>query len=91
MSTNNDLLVINVLPEVYYNDCHIKGSFNAPLKKLVDLAQSWDRSQKIVLYCALDECDAGEKGCILLHCMGFNDVRDYRGGIKEWVPAWLPY
>lgn len=90
MSGNSKLLVINVLPQKYYDDCHIKGSISAPLKELVERAQIWDRSQKIVAYCALDECDAGEKGCIVLTCMGFTNVVDYRGGIKEWYQLNYP-
>lgn len=88
--SSNTLLVVNVLPEYYHNDCHIDGSINAPLRELVWQAQSWDRSQKIVVYCALDECDAGEKGCILLTLMGFANVFDYQGGIKEWFQLGYP-
>ncbi len=87
-STN--LLVVNVLTANYYHDCHIKSSINAPLPKLVDIAQNWDKKSKIVVYCAFDECDAGEKGTILLSCMGFKDVADYRGGIKEWFQLGYP-
>lgn len=90
MSNNQNLLVINVLTEKYYKDCHITGSINVPLKEIVDRARSWDHAQKIVVYCALDECDAGEKGCILLGCMGFTNVIDYRGGIKEWYQLGYP-
>ena len=87
---NNDLLVINVLPEHYYHDCHITGSINAPLTTLIKQAKQWDPCQKIVLYCALKECDAGQKGCILLKCMGFINVIDYKGGIKEWYQLGYP-
>lgn len=90
MSTSSKLLVINVLPEYYHNDCHITGSINVPLPELVGSSNSWDRSQKIVLYCALTACDAGEKGCILLHRMGFTNVIDYKGGIKEWYQLGYP-
>ena len=90
LSTPSNTLVINVLPERYHNDCHIKGSINVPLPKLVECADSWDRSQKIVTYCALESCDAGEKGCILLKCMGFTNVQDYKGGIKEWFQLNCP-
>ena len=90
MKSDTPMFVINVLPEYYYNDCHIKGSMSAPLKELVEQAQGWDRSQRIVIYCALDECDAGEKGCILLSCMGFTNIADYKGGIKEWYQLEYP-
>ena len=88
-STKN-ILLVNVLSERYYNDCHIVGSINVPLPELVDRAAAWDHSQKIVVYCALDECDAGEKGCILLNCMNFTNVSDYKGGIKEWFQLNYP-
>ena len=90
MNVDNNLMVINVLPEKYYNDCHITGSINAPLPDLVEQTCLWDRSQKIVVYCALEACDAGEKGAILLHCMGFAEVIDYKGGIKEWYQLNYP-
>jgi rhodanese-related sulfurtransferase len=90
MSSNSDMLVINVLTEKYYKDCHIAGSINVPLPALVEHAASWNQSQRIVVYCALDECDAGEKAAILLAQMGFTDVADYKGGIKEWFQLGYP-
>lgn len=90
METNPDLLVINVLSEHWYKDCHITGSINVPLKELIYTVAQWDRNQEIVVYCALDACDAGEKGYILLRCMGFEHIEDYRGGIKEWFQLGYP-
>ncbi len=84
MESDPELSVINVLPQVLHDDCHIKGSINVPLKELVDTAQTWQKDKKIIVYCALAECDAGEKAYILLSCLGFTDVTDYEGGIKEW-------
>ncbi len=85
-----DLFVINVLPTSLYDDCHIVGSASAPLREIVEKAQSWERDRKIVVYCALDECDAGEKAYILLSCMGFTNITDYKGGIKEWFQLDYP-
>jgi rhodanese-related sulfurtransferase len=82
-----DILVINVLSEKWYNDCHIAGSMNVPLDKLIERAQELDKKSKIVVYCALNECDASKKAAILLLCMGFEDVSEYPGGIKEWYQA----
>ncbi len=90
MQAQPNLLVINVLTQNWYQDCHIAGSQNAPLKELPYLADEWDRSQEIVVYCALDECDASEKACVLLACMGFTNVYEYSGGIKEWFNLELP-
>ncbi len=90
MQDDPNLYVMNVLPASLYNDCHITGSINVPLKEMIDTLSSWDRDKKIIVYCALYECDAGEKAYILLSCMGFTDVTDYRGGIKEWYQLGFP-
>lgn len=90
MNSDPDLTVINVLPQVLHNDCHIDGSINVPLKELVEAAHAWPKDKKIVVYCALTECDAGEKAYILLSCLGFTDVTDYEGGIKEWFQLGYP-
>ena len=84
MAENPNLLVINVLSEKWFRDCHIAGSINVPLDKLIYQMEQYDRDQEVVVYCALDECDASEKAYVLLRCMGFDKVIDYRGGIKEW-------
>lgn len=90
MAQNPNLLVINVLSQNWYNDCHIPGSINIPLPEFIYKVGSFDRNQEIVVYCALDACDASEKAYILLHCMGFTSVLDYIGGIKEWFKLGLP-
>lgn len=79
-----DLFIINVLPKALYDDCHIVGSDSVPLRNLVTCAAEWPRDKEIIVYCALDICDAGQKAYILLTCMGFTNVVDYEGGIKEW-------
>ena len=90
MEANPDLCVINVLPPSLHNDCHITGSINVPLKEIVEAMASWDRDKEIIVYCALYECDAGEKAYVLLSCMGFTNVTDYSGGIKEWYQLGYP-
>lgn len=82
--------VINVLPASLYDDCHIVGSESAPLKELVEKAKDWERDRNIIVYCALTECDAGEKAYVLLSVMGFTNVIDYKGGIKEWFQLGYP-
>jgi len=90
LKTDHDTVVINVLPKHLYDDCHIIGSHSVPLKELVCAAQEWPRDRKIIVYCALDVCDAGQKAYILLSCMGFTHVVDYEGGIKEWFQLGYP-
>lgn len=83
-------LVVNVLSEKWYRDCCIADSINMPLDKLIYLVDELDRNREIVVYCALQECDASEKAYVLLRCLGFERVVDYRGGIKEWFVLGYP-
>lgn len=90
MQQDPTLVVVNVLPKNLYDDCHIAGSKSVPLKELVEKADQWEKDQKIIVYCALDICDAGQKAYVLLACMGFTNVIDYEGGIKEWFQLGYP-
>ena len=90
MMDNPHLLVVNVLSDYWYQDCHITGSINVPLKELIYKVQDWDRDQEIVVYCAFNACDAGEKAYVLFRCVGFDAVVDYSGGIKEWFQLGYP-
>lgn len=90
MNTEDDLVVINVLSDRVYTDCHIKGSINVPLHEMIQKTKDWDRNKKIVVYCALEECDASEKAYILLSALDFKNVIEYPGGILEWFNLGYP-
>lgn len=87
---NVDLWVLNVLGRRLHSDCHIPTSINVPLRVLHKELKRWDKNQPIVVYCALDECDASELAYEMLVEAGFSDVRAYEGGIREWYRRGLP-
>jgi len=84
MDESVTLMVINVLPKESYDDCRIKGSLNVPLAELEHASESWDKEQKIVVYCASYTCNASEEAYLLLKKKGFNRIWDYAAGMKEW-------
>lgn len=91
IDTEPTLIVINVLPQEYYTKCHIRGSINVPLEQLQGVAnESWDKHDKIVVYCANYECSASKSAFKLLHKLGFTQVCAYEGGIKEWCQKEYP-
>ncbi len=90
MHENIDLWVVNVLGRSLHCDCHIPGSINVPLRVLHKEMLRWDKDQPIVVYCALDECDASEQAYEMLLDAGFSDVRAYEGGIRDWYLKGLP-
>lgn len=85
LDTLPDMVLINVLNQETYVDCHITGSINIPLKQLLETVASWDKDKEIIVYCAQSSCDASDKAYDLLQEMGFRDIFLYQGGIKEWL------
>ena len=90
MADQDNLLIIDVLSAQSYNQAHIKGAVNIPLQQLEQRAATLDKNRKIVVYCANYQCHASTDAAELLGGLGFKDVSDYKGGIKEWKEAGLP-
>ena len=82
-------LIIDVLSPRSYKKGHIKGAINIPLKQLKKEAAKLDKSAKVVVYCANYQCHASTQAAKLLGKLGFKNVYDYKGGIKEWNEAKL--
>lgn len=84
LDMNPDMILINVLNEETYIDCHITGSINIPLKRLVESVASWEKDKEVVVYCAEVSCDASDKAYQIMVDMGFIHAYCYQGGMKEW-------
>jgi len=84
LDTHPDMILINVLNQETYIDCHITGSINIPLQTLLETVASWDKDKEIITYCAQNTCDASDQAYQLLEEMGFTHISIYQGGMKEW-------
>jgi rhodanese-related sulfurtransferase len=97
-STKNRLLLVNVLDQSYFEDCHIDArgkknveSLHVPFDQIVIKAKSWDKSTcHIVTYCSNFLCSASGAAAKDLIDMGFEHVWAYEGGIAEWKQAGNP-
>ncbi len=87
---SSSLVVINVLPEEMYQDCHIPGSINIPYDQIEASVQDWNRNLEMVVYCANDACDASRQAYETLEQIGFANIREFPGGMREWLQAGLP-
>ncbi len=85
LNTIPDMILINVLNQETYVDCHITGSINIPLEQLLETIASWDKDKEIIVYCAHTNCNASDKAYELLKEMGFTHIYKYQGGMKEWL------
>jgi rhodanese-related sulfurtransferase len=82
-------LIINVLAEQYFEQQHIPGSINIPVKDNnhfvaeVD-AKASSKNQKIIVYCASKDCQLSRKAVEKLLDAGFSNVWDYEPGTEGW-------
>jgi rhodanese-related sulfurtransferase len=90
--STEEVILINVLPKQSYLEGHIPGSINIPLTNKEDFVQRIEKvvpskHQKIVLYCANEQCTASRSAAKLLEEKGFSYVMVFTGGMEEWKEA----
>ncbi len=84
------LVIVNVLEEELYNDCHIKGSINVPFEKVDQIAEMVDKDAEVVIYCSNYQCTSSEYAAKSLCEKGFDKVCVYEAGMAEWYQQGLP-
>jgi len=90
MEEEKDLLVIDVLSPESYAQAHLPGAVNIPGAQLKDKAKYLAKHRTVVAYCASFTCRASTAAVRTLTELGFPDVHDYEGGLKDWKDAGLP-
>jgi len=89
-SINSNLVIINVLDEDSFKDCHIKGSINVTIDELDKFAVGLDKSKEIVVYCSNYLCSSSEFAAKKLKSLGCEHVYVYEAGLAEWYQKGLP-
>ena len=83
--------LVEVLPSEEYEELHIAGAINVPLKELgPDVRSALDPGRPIVVYCYDALCDLSPRAARRLETLGFTDVYDYVAGKTDWVANSLP-
>lgn len=88
IESKEDFLLINVLSKESFDEKHIPGSINIPVKnddfiKRVEILTG-TKTKKIVVYCANFECTASPTAAKKLTEVGFTNVYYYQGGVDDW-------
>jgi rhodanese-related sulfurtransferase len=82
--------LVEVLPREEYEELHLPGAVNVPLKELdAEHAEHLDRERPVVVYCWDALCDMSPRAATRLAQLGF-DVYDYALSKVDWMAHGLP-
>ena len=82
--------LVEVLPSEEYEELHLPGAINLPLKELdAERAGLLDRGTPVVVYCWDALCDMSPRAAAWLARLGF-DAYDYALGKADWMAHGLP-
>ncbi|MDP8219606.1 MAG: rhodanese-like domain-containing protein [Candidatus Theseobacter exili] len=79
-------VLIDSLGAESYATGHIEGAISFPYKTIdIDTApKKLSKSDNIIVYCGSFKCGASTKAAHRLLALGYKNVIDYKGGLKEW-------
>jgi rhodanese-related sulfurtransferase len=82
--------LVEVLPAEEYDELHLPGAINLPLKTLdAQRAERLDRERPVIVYCWDALCDMSPRAATWLGQLGF-DVYDYALSKVDWMAHGLP-
>jgi rhodanese-related sulfurtransferase/predicted transcriptional regulator len=85
----DDVVLIDVRPELEYRAGHIPGALSMPVEKLETLLQTLPRDKEVVAYCRGPFCVFSHEAVSKLKKKGFKASRLDRG-LPDWRFAGLP-
>jgi len=78
--------LVEVLPSEEYEELHLPGAINIPLKQLTaESVQQLDPGRDVVVYCWDALCDMSPRAACRLATLGFTRVHDYAAGKVDWL------
>ncbi len=91
MNSGRKFKLVDVLPKESYAREHIKGALSIPLDQIEkEAVKILKKDDLIITYCASFECPASTKAAEKFIALGYQNVLDYKGGLKDYKQANLP-
>jgi len=88
IDAGEDMVIVDVLSAESYGDHHVPGAVNIPIRSddfKADLEKGLpNKNRQVIVYCSSHECTASPAAAKMLMEMGYSDVIEFAGGIKEW-------
>lgn len=87
-----NVVLVEALPQQYYEKDHLPGALNLPHDQVDELAPALlpDKSTAVIVYCANGPCANSGVAARRLEELGYTDVSDYELGKEDWFAAGLP-
>ena len=79
-----EVQLVDVMPAEFFKKQHIKGAINIPLIDLRERAGELDKEKETVLHCKDYACQSSGTGAKILEQLGFENIKKYSGGLKDW-------
>lgn len=92
LDREDQIILVEALPEKYYNDSHLPGAIQMDHLEVNDKASSLlvDKESIVVVYCANTECQNSTKVARALDGLGYTNVYEYAEGKQDWLEAGFP-
>ncbi len=92
LDRGDDLVIVEALPPLYYQDSHLPGALNLPHDQVDALASELlpDKNREIAVYCSNPACQNSSIAANRLAALGYRNVRKYAEGKQDWIDAGLP-
>ena len=91
IDSGDDFVLVDVLGEEQYKKRHLPKAINIPITienfEAVVKEKLPDKNKPVIVYCSSKTCLASPGAAKKLVEMGYKDVTDFDGGIKEWEEA----
>ena len=80
-------VLLNVLGRGAFEAGRIPSSLNLPVSEIAERAADVlpAPDQETIVYCASASCTLAKQAALLLRDVGYTNVREYPGGMDEWV------
>lgn len=81
---NKEIQFVDVRPPAKYQQFHIFGFDNIPLKEIRKAAKHLSKDKKVVFICQTGT--KGNEACKRLKRRGFKNLANVQGGLSAWEP-----
>ena len=90
IENNEKFILLDIRSEKAFCKRHIKGAISLNIRKIWRAEQEFEKDEEIIVYCASFSCIKSLRVANMLEEMGFKNVKDYEGGLREWISAGYP-